>query len=65
MKGRFLAEDPDKIEFTLKITATAKEWTDLRDQLDNKWPSFRLSTMITDLLSKARAVFYEEQGTSL
>ncbi len=62
MEGRFLANEPEQIVFTMKITATAKEWEELRDQLAQKWPSSRLSNMITDLLSQARKVFYEEKS---
>lgn len=63
MNGRFKAENPNKIEFTLTVTATAEEWITLRDQLQEKWPSSRLSTMITDLVSQARKIFWEEQTT--
>ena len=60
MKSRFMVEKPDDIEMTMKITMSIKDWTDLRDQLEQKYPSWRLSGMITNLLSQARKVFYEE-----
>jgi len=60
MKTRFLFENPDEVQCTLKITMSMKEWCDLRDQLATKWPSARLSSHITDILSKARAVYYAE-----
>lgn len=62
MEARFLAEEPGKIMFTMKITATAQEWEELRDQLAQKYPSWRLATMITNLLGQARKTFYEEHG---
>lgn len=61
MEARYMAEKPEDIEFTMKITATAKEWEELRDQLQQRWPSSRLNNIITDLLSQARKVFYEEK----
>lgn len=61
MDGRFLAEQPEKIVFTLKLTASAEEWEQLRDQLSEKWPSATLGYMITNLLAQARKTFYEEK----
>lgn len=60
MKARFMVESPDEIEATMKITMTIREWTELRDQLANKWPSSRLSSFITDLVMQARKVYYAE-----
>ncbi len=61
MKARFMMESPDAIEATMKITMTMKDWCDLRDQLQEKWPSSRLSNMITNMLGQARKVFYPER----
>jgi hypothetical protein len=58
MKARFMIERPDEVEVTMKITMTAKEWCNLRDQLEGKWPSSRLSQAITHVLSEARKVYY-------
>lgn len=58
MKARYMVERPDEIEMTAKITMTAKEWDELRDQLANKWPASRLSSIITEMLADARRVFY-------
>ena len=58
MKARFMIEEPEKIEATMKITMTVKEWEELRDQLVQKWPSARLSSAITGLLIDARRVVY-------
>ena len=60
MKARFMIESPDEINATMKITMTVKEWTELRDQLDNKWPSWKLSSAISDVLSQARKVYYAD-----
>jgi hypothetical protein len=58
MKVRFMLENPEAAEATLKITMTVKEWEEFRDQLADKWPSARLSTAITSVLVDARRVVY-------
>jgi len=58
MKVRFMIENPQEIEATMKITMLVSEWETLRDQLVEKWPSARLSTAITSLLIDARRVIY-------
>ncbi len=58
MKARYMVERPDEIEMTAKLTMTMKEWDELRDQLSSKWPSGRLSSVITEMIIDARKVFY-------
>lgn len=58
MKARLMIENPDEVEATIKLTMSLKQWDELRSQLDNKFPSLRLSMVITDLLSQGRRVFY-------
>ena len=65
MKARFMIESPGEIEATMKITMAVKEWEDLRDQLEQKWPSSRLSSAITSLLSEARRVIYAPEKDAL
>lgn len=55
---RFMIEAPDEVEATMKITMTVKEWTELRDQLKNEWPSWKLSLAINQVLTEARKVYY-------
>lgn len=57
--ARFLAENPDTIVFTMKLTMTAKEWCELRDHLATSgYVANRVNSSITDLLSQARKTFY-------
>lgn len=64
MKTRFMLERPDDCEATLKITMTLKEWDQLRAQLSHAWPSWKLSSAITDLLTQARKVFHADHEAS-
>jgi len=64
MKARYMIENPQDIEATMKITMTVKEWEELRDQLQQRWPSARLSSIITSLLSEARKVVYPPEHES-
>lgn len=61
MKARFMVENPDEIEATLKVTMTVKKWTELRDQLSNAYPSWQLSAAITDVITAARRVYYAKE----
>ena len=65
MKARFMLENPQDLEATMKITMTVKEWENLRDQLENKWPSSRLSQAITQVIIEARKVYYADEVEAL
>lgn len=65
MKARFMIENPGEIECTMKITMTMTEWEELRDQLESKWPSSRLSSAITHVLVNARKVYYAPDQDAL
>jgi hypothetical protein len=58
MRARFLIESPNEIEATMKITMTVKEWTELRDQLQQKWPSSQFCMAITSVITQARKTYY-------
>jgi hypothetical protein len=67
MKARFMIEDPDLIEATMKITMKVKEWDLLRSVLDCHGPfqtaeqhgmSHWLTNTVTDLIGQARRVIY-------
>jgi len=60
MDARFMFENPKEIVAEMKIRMLISEWEELRDQLQNKYPSWWLSSAITNLLSQARKVLYEE-----
>lgn len=62
MIAKFRIEDPDNILATMEITMSIKDWNELRNQLDEAHPSWRLSSAIRDLLSQARKVFYPNPG---
>lgn len=58
LKSRTMVENPDDIVMTIKLTTTMKEFGELRDQLENVWPSSRLSNVITEMFRDAHKVFY-------
>ena len=65
MRSRFMIEDPGKVEATMKITMTLDAWELLRSQLGGKFPGWRLSRHITELLAQGRKVFHvEHEGES-
>ena len=60
MDAVFKAKNPDDIEFSMTLVMTMGEWKRLKDQLDNAYPSWRLASAISRLVSKAAARFEEE-----
>lgn len=65
MRARLLAENPNDIVFTMKISMTAGEWEALRDALDAIRNSgqgdhnvYRLISAVSELLSDARKTFW-------
>lgn len=50
--GRFEITDPDEVECSIKIRMKLKEWKELRDQLDHKWPAAELTRAINKMLDK-------------
>ena len=61
MQTTYKVKDPDKIEFTLTITMSLKDWKELQSQLATNWPSSMLSRDISDVTAKAQKVFYAEE----
>ena len=62
MKGSFTTESPDKIHFTLTLTAELNEWERLREHLaPERWPDFELRRIIDDVVSQAKDRFYPKQ----
>lgn len=54
-------EKPEDVEVSLTITMTAKQWDELRSQLQDKWPSWQMSAAITGLLSQVRKIVWDDQ----
>jgi hypothetical protein len=57
MRGWFNIANPDAIECDLTLRMTLSEWKVLAKQLPEQWPSHRLSSMISDLVSRAEKEF--------
>ncbi len=62
MECRLKVEKPGEIEYTMTITMKAKDWEELRDQLETAWPAAILAKNINDLLSQARKIYWPKDG---
>lgn len=62
MKSHYKIENPENIEATIVITMSVGEWEKLREQLDNEWPAWKLSSAIRQMLLDARAKIYPTEG---
>lgn len=69
METRFLAESPNDITFTLKITAAASEFFELRDELQRYGQralpapmTAQLTQELSNLLAASRKVMYPADG---
>ncbi len=60
MEARLKCESPEKIVYTITITATAKEWEELRDNLNNVFETLVLRNKINNLISQARKIYWTE-----
>lgn len=70
METRFLAEHPNDITFTLKITGPASEFFELRDELQRYGQralpapmTAQLTNELSNLLAASRKVMYPADGT--
>ena len=60
MKAKLKLENPDDMIATIKLTMTIREWRELKDQLPDKYPSWKLGSIIFDVIDKAEKTFYSE-----
>ena len=58
MRAVMFLHNVSKIEATISITMTIKEWKEFRPQLQGKWPSCELQWKIADVIQKAEIHFY-------
>lgn len=63
MRGTFELLKPDEMEATLTVTATVKDWKQLRDQLVDRYPSWQLSSIVADLVHQAELKFFAKQDS--
>ncbi|WP_186095645.1 hypothetical protein [Burkholderia gladioli] len=65
MKAKFKIERPDDVPMTLTLTMTGGQWKKLRDQLPREYPSWKLSSVITEMVNQASAVFEDTKEVDL
>ncbi|GAG22865.1 unnamed protein product [marine sediment metagenome] len=61
MNGTFEIQKPGEVIATVTISMKVKEWEELKEQLEQKWPSSDLSSLITDLVWQAKKTFYKSE----
>jgi hypothetical protein len=66
MRCILCTDKPNEITFRLTMVATAKEFEQLRDQLDQTsgHPASELKYALNDVLSQARKVFWGKENQS-
>ncbi|MDD1789041.1 hypothetical protein [Burkholderia gladioli] len=57
MKAKFKIERPDDVPMTLTLTMTCGQWKTLQAQLDSAYPSWKLSSMISEMVHQASTTF--------
>lgn len=60
MKIGYKLNGVKKLSATMTITMSVGQWEELRQQLNNKYPSWKLSSAIGDVVRRAETHFYEE-----
>lgn len=58
MKAVFEATKPDDIQFSMTIAMSLKDWKELRERVDEKWPGWDFRSKITDMIMQAERQFY-------
>lgn len=58
IKGQM--ENPEEVEFTLTITMKMKEWDELKEQLKDKYPGWKISGAITTMWFEANKDYQKE-----
>lgn len=51
--ARFQAENPEEIVMALTLTMPVREWRQLRTQLSSAHPSWKVGSMISDMVLEA------------
>lgn len=57
MKTAFRIEEPNEVSMTLTVTMTLSHWRELQSQLQSKYPSWKLSAAISEMVHEATTVF--------
>ena len=58
MHLKFEAENQDDIQFRLEVSMSLGEWKQLRAQLKDGWPSWKVSEQISNMIRQAEHRYY-------
>lgn len=64
MRTHLQATRPEEIEFSLTVTMSLKDWRTVQGQLSKAWPSWELSSAITQMVTEAERRFYPRAETT-
>jgi hypothetical protein len=60
MKAKFKLDDVRELNATMEITMPIRTWIELRDQLNQAYPSWKFRAVVDELITKAEREFFEE-----
>lgn len=53
-------DEPSNVNVTMTITMTVADWRNLKAQLNNQYPGWKLSQAISDMVDAVNTKFYAE-----
>lgn len=60
MKFEMDIKNPDEVEVSLNITMKMKEWKHLKNQLQSSYPSWKLSSIIGQVIERIEKTIFEQ-----
>lgn len=64
LKATIKIQCPEDVEVSMTLTMPLREWIELHGQLPSKYPAWRLTAAINQLVSQAKAQFTVEHEVS-
>lgn len=65
MKATFQINDPLSVPMTLMLTMPLRDWQRIQSQLSTAYPSWKLSNVIVEMVSRAAKTFSESTELDL
>lgn len=55
MRGTVEVEQPDSVEVSVTLTASLKEFKELREQIGEKWPGWKVAEILNTAIRRIEA----------